>query len=138
MKTILSNVVILLTFASEAFAQQIVPTFSNGTTVACVASHNIGNNGKGFTQEQMQVFYRIDKGHKKAHAYFSKVVQIGNYSFDGSCGEEVCSLMIRDQRTNTVSSINAAYAKLNSYAAQVQIMNFSEDLTLTLNCQLQK
>lgn len=121
---------------SAKAAPQIVESFSNGSTVSCVASHNIGYDGKGYTEQKMDVFYRIDEGHKEAQAYFKKVIKLGNYSFDGSCGPEVCGLSIRDLRTNTVSYMNAAYAKLNQNSSQIQIMNFDENLTLTLECQL--
>lgn len=121
---------------SAAASSQIVASFLDGSTVSCVAYHNIGNDGKGYTEQKMDVFYRIDDGQKEAQAYFKQVIKLGNYSFDGSCGPEVCDLSIRDLRTNTVSNMNAAYAKLNDNSAQIQIMNFQENLTLTLGCQL--
>ncbi|MBC7371025.1 MAG: hypothetical protein H7326_05630 [Bdellovibrionaceae bacterium] len=117
---------------------QPATSFSDGSTVDCLAVHNVGNDGQGYTAQKMEVFYRVDDGQKVAHAYFKKTVTLGNYSFDGSCGPEVCNLGIRDLRTNTVSTMIAAYAKLNQNSSQIQIMNFGENLTLTLKCDLTK
>ncbi len=133
--TIVSLILMSVSLPATA-APQIVKSFADGSTVNCIATHCIGNDGSGYTEYKMDVFYRIDEGQKEAHAYFKKVPKLGNYSFDGSCGREICGLSIRDLRTNTVSDMNAAYAKLNQYSSQIQIMNFEEDLTLTLRCQL--
>lgn len=136
MKKLMAIVSLMSISLSAIATPQIVASFSNGSKVSCVASHNIGNDGNGYTEEKMDVFYRIDDGQKEAQAYFKQVTKLGNYSFDGSCGPEVCDLSIRDLRTNTVSDMNAAYAKLNQNSSQIQIMNFQENLTLTLKCQL--
>lgn len=136
MKTRFLMVLSIIAVSANVMAGEIVSSLANGKKVECNAIHNIGNDGRGYTQEKMDVFYRKDHPKLKPHAYFKKTVQLGDYRFDGSCGDEVCGLSIRDIRTNTVSTMNAAYAKLNQNEAQIQIMNFDENLTLTLKCKL--
>lgn len=136
MKAILIQSLLLLTISTNAFAQQVVKSFSNGKTVTCTAYHSIGDDESGYTPKPFEVYYRIDNGQKKAHAYFKNTITIGNYGYDGSCGENTCSLELRDRRTNTVSTLNAGYSKLNSNQVQIQIMNFKEDITATIICQL--
>jgi hypothetical protein len=138
MKTLLMVIGLMFVSLSANAAPRLVKSFNNGSTVACTASHNIGNDGKGYTEQKMDVFYRIEDRQTEASAYFKQVVKLGNYSFDGSCGPEVCDLSIRDLRTNTVSNMNAAYAVLNNLQSQITIMNFGENLTLTLLCKLTK
>lgn len=130
-------------YSVNAFAVTLpakeVPSFSDGSTVACTAHWDHGNDGKNHKAVPMEVFYRIDSRMTKAHAYFRNGgLTIGDYGYDGSCGTNVCSLSIRDLRTNTVSNMNAGYSALNNYGAQIQIMNFKEDLRLTLVCNLTK
>jgi hypothetical protein len=137
MKSLLSLLAIsFFSFSSFAQGANEVLSFSDGSKVNCVASSNIGNDGKGYSQRNMEVYYRIDRGQSEAQAYFRNVIQIGNYSYDGSCSKELCELSIRDLRTNTVSILNASYAKMNKNTAQIEIMNFNENITLTLACSL--
>jgi hypothetical protein len=124
-------------FASPLWAQTEIPQFSDGSKVKCLATHVVGNDGKGYTAQPMDVFYRLDSGLYEI-AYFRKVVKLGNYSYDGFCSKDTCDLSIRDLRTNTVSAMNATFAKINNNTAQIQIMNFGENLTLGLSCTLYK
>jgi hypothetical protein len=136
MKSLLIFSLISLSFNSFAQGAKEVPSFSDGSKVNCVASSVIGNDGKEYTQKNMDVFYRIDQGQNEAEAYFRNVIQIGNYSYDGSCSKDICDLSIRDLRTNTVSNLNASYAKRNNNTVQIEVMNFGENITLTLACSL--
>jgi hypothetical protein len=93
MMTIMSLVFTTLSVTANA---QIVDSLSSGAKVKCTAQHLFGNNPKDLLKKDMDVFYRIDLGQKKAQAYFKNPVTLGDYSFDGSCREEVCGLRIRD------------------------------------------
>jgi hypothetical protein len=126
----------IITSATFAADRQYVNSFHDGSTLNCVASSNIGNDGKGYTEKKINVIYQIDKGFTEPQAYSKDIVIIGNYRYDMSCSTDTCELSIRDQRTNVISTMNAGFSPMNQNKAQIEISNFNENLTLNISCQL--
>jgi hypothetical protein len=132
--TVIQASALLATGSMARAAAVEVPSLSNGQLVKCTASQS----GTKATELDFEVFYRLDPGQKEANAYFRKVINIGDYGYDGTCGTNVCGLQIRDLRTNTVSYMNANYSPLNENSAQIAVTNFVDDVTATLRCRLVK
>jgi hypothetical protein len=135
----LITILSILLLATISFAKQAneIPNFSDGSKIKCQAYHQIGNGRSGLTQKDMDVFYRIDPGGYEI-AYFRKVETLGNYSYDGFCSKELCSLSIRDNRTNTLSTTMGSFMKSNQSTVQIQISSFGEDILATFVCQKTK
>jgi hypothetical protein len=134
MKKPLIALLILASTCAFASDKKERTSFLDGSKLECTAMQEAGT---AFIQKKMEILYRVDAGNYDM-AYFKQVVQIGNYTFDGSCSPHVCDIEIRDLRTNTVSDMNASFAELNNNSLQIQISSFKEDLTSTMKCQLIK
>lgn len=138
----LSQILIALTIMplsvfAEPAKSATVQSFKNGSKVKCIA-YNLAKGTDDPDFLKLDIIYKIPRGQTEALAFFKSEPTLGNYRFSGFCESTLCELSIRDTRTNTVSTTNGTYVKINNNSVQIQVSDYTENNLASLVCQLSK